>query len=635
MIWNEVNVMKEKTRKNQIKKCIKKNYIEVSKENEEFLKNVCSRSGFSWHELYYINANKFFTCIQIYEFMERSFRGFFNAIVDKENVLITLDVTHIDSLSYETKFDKIIKKYNDKKDDTKSFSKFKKASRNQEEIIDFDNEIGRSKDEVKSISLRVYIYDKTLEMLQDRLDQMINSLSCLGMRGYVQTNDLGSDYKALTMFDDSIRTMVSSSTIADFLIKSEINRVDKHMGLIGYTANGNYAPDFYNFENSSYNSIFMGGTGSGKSALSKLFEETRLNYLDHIVYFFDIHEEYDEYCDENEIESVSIDENESVNIMQVFSVSNNLSDDLIRENDVQTQISLIISQFDMLNNFNREQTLKQLGLHLKEVYQKYIGKSLSSYKDDDWCILSDVLEVIRKKIKKKEYRGVEEIDIYNMELGLREMIESYGYLFNRKTSMNFDLSKSLRFDFSFLKDNDDIFLKASYVSLLMSYVRRGIFINGVYNNNCAKKAKVQMHELQRPFRTLNIVVDETAQYVQKTFLQTVNSCIKLARKCYSGLTFVFHGIKDVQKVSNDSADELAELFELCTNKIIGICDGDTLNELPKFVNGITKRDMHIIGDFEKGPNGERTFLAIDDKKRKTVFTSVVTERQRKYFKGGV
>ncbi|NBK97765.1 MAG: hypothetical protein EOM50_07060 [Erysipelotrichia bacterium] len=629
--------MKKKKQKKAVKNKInKKNFIRIDKSNIEFLKAICSKSSIDWHELYYVNANKYFTCLQIYELMENSYRGFFNSIIDKENVLVTCDVEHLDNVDYAEKFDGIINKYDNQKNDTKKFSKFKKATKNQEEVIAFDSELEYTKDEVKLMTIRVYVFDSTLEKLQERLDKLINHLSALGgVRGYVQVNDLFSDYQALTMLDNPVQKMVASGTVADYLIKSEVNRVDKHASLIGYTANGNYAPDFFNFENSSYNAIFLGGTGSGKSALLKLFEETRRNYNDHIAYLFDIHQEYDEYCKENEIDSVSIDEHESVNIMQIFSVSNNKGDDVIRENDVQTQIAMIKGRFDTLNNFNREQTLKQLGLHLKAIYEPYIDTRLSEYSDDDWCILEDVLKIVHDKIQQNEYRDVEQEDIYNVELGLKEMIDSYGYLFNRKTTMNFNLDKSLRFDFSFLKDNDDTYLKSSYVSLLMSYVRRGIFMNAVYNQRIAKENGVHMHELNRPYRTLNIVVDETAQYSEKSFLQNVNSCIKLARKCYTGMTFVFHGIKDIKKVSSACADDLEELFELCTNKIIGICDGETINELPRYVVGLTNRDMGTISTFEKGPHGERTFLAIDDKKRKTVFTSIVTPQQRTYFKGGV
>lgn len=618
------------------KKKEKKNvFIKVDKHNYDFLKTICSRSGINWHELYYVNANRYFTCLQIHDFMESSYRGFFNEIMGMDNTLVTCDVTHLNSVDYESKFDNILKKLDNDKMECNKYSKLRKSINNQTEIINFDTELKYNKDEVKLMTIRVYLYAKNKEELQDRLDKLINKLSSLDMQGYIQTNNLVDDYKALTMLDNPVKKMVASTTVAEYLMKSEVNRVDEYGGYIGYTINGNYAPDFYSFDNYSFNKFIMGGTGAGKSALVKLIEEVNLNRLDHIVYLFDIHNEYDEYAKENEIASVSVDENNNINLMQLFSVINDKNDDIIRENDIQTQISLIVSKFETINKFEREQTLKQLSLHLKELYLPYLNTKLSDYENADWILLEDVLKLIDERKEKNQYQEIEKEDIYNLELGLKEMIYSYGYLFNRKTNMEFDLSKSLRFNFSFLKDNDDKNLKASYVSLLMSYANKGLFENGQYNNQMANKENKNMYDLPRPYRTLSIVIDETAQYLDKTFLNNATSGIKLARKCYGGYTFIFHSINDIKRSENECGAQLKELFELCTNKIIGICDGDTIKELPLYVTGLNNRDMAIISRFKKGIHGERKYFSIDDKKRKTVFTSIVTPSQRKYFKGGV
>lgn len=623
-----------KKRKKEKQKQFSK-FIKIDKRNYEFLKMICSRSGISWHELYYVNSNRYFTCLQIYDFMKNSYRSFFKSIMFMENTLVTCDVEHMRKADYLNRFDNILKKFDNEQMESKKYSRIKKSLENQKEIMSFDSELKYNKDEVKLMTLRVYLFAKDKEELQDRLDKLINKLSILEMQGYIQTNNLVDDYKALTMLDNPVRKMVASTTIAEYLMKSEINRIDECGGYIGYTVSGNYAPDFYSFENYSFDKFVMAGRGGGKSALVKLMEEVNLNRLDHIVYLFDVHNEYDEYAKENEIESVSVNEENNINLMQIFAVDNDNHVDIIRENDIETQISLIVSKFATINKVEREQTMTQLELHLKELYLPYKNKRLSNFHNEDWFLLEDVLELIQEKKNNNEYEEIEKEDIYNLELGLKKMIYNYGYLFNRKTNMEFDLSKSLRFDFSFLRDNQNKKLKTSYVSLLMSYVNKGLFENGQYNNQKAKEDNKNIYELKRPYRTLSIVVDETAQYLDKTFLNNALNGLKLARKCYGGYTFIFHSINDIQKSESECGSELRELFELCTNKIIGICDADSINELPNYISGLTKRDMNIIANFKKGEHGERRYFIIDDKKRKTIFTSVVTKNQRKYFKGGV
>ena len=85
------------------------------------------------------------------------------------------------------------------------------------------------------------------------------------------------------------------------LMRSEINKIDEDVALIGYTRNGLYAPDFYSFENYSYNKIFIGGMGSGKSALLKSIGESTILGGSHIAHIFDIHEEYDDYAKQLDI----------------------------------------------------------------------------------------------------------------------------------------------------------------------------------------------------------------------------------------------------------------------------------------------------------------------------------------------
>ena len=94
-------------------------------------------------------------------------------------------------------------------------------------INEFDDEIAFNNDSVKTITVRIYIYDDTLEKLQERLNKIINQLARISLRGFIQTNNLIQDVRALTRFDDSVQKMVSSSTVADMLMRSEINKIDE------------------------------------------------------------------------------------------------------------------------------------------------------------------------------------------------------------------------------------------------------------------------------------------------------------------------------------------------------------------------------------------------------------------------
>lgn len=621
-------------------KIFKRDTFKVDKKNIDFLKTTCSRSGIDFHETYFVNGNQYGTCLQIYDFDSYTDTGFFNDIIGFQDVLVTMDCRCMSPAESNEKIDKMIEKHTDKQHDAKKFTAFRRAMQSREELQEFSDYVDTLKDGVYQISLRVYVFADDLEKLQNKVNKLIDRFSFKKMNGYVQTNNLIEDYKALTSFSNPIKKMVASRTIAQFLNHSEINRIDKNMGLIGYTDTGLYAPDIFLFaDNYSYNTLDMGGMGAGKSALRKLFEEELLSFGNHILYVFDIHNEYEEYAKQLGIQTISIDEKNNVNLMQIFHVSNEDHSDRISENDVSTQISLVSGRFQSATGIDKAEVLTHLELILKEFYRPYIGRSIKQIQNEEWFLLEDVLEEANRKYQDQEYESEALQDIYRLRLGLERMIDIYGYLFNRKTNVNFDLTKSIRFDVSFLRSNDDKRVKSSYMSLLLNYVSYGMYLNKERNEKAMKARGLNAFDLERPIYTMRILIDETMEYGDIYFFETNLRFLKFARKAYVGLGYVFHDVQDLEKEfgrNNDSGGNklIREVFSLCTNKYIGKCGEETLNRINQYIPDITAQDVAVISRFEKGLHGERQFFSIDNKKRKIKFTSEITLAQREYFKGG-
>ena len=148
--------------------------------------------------------------------MEESGYGFLNSIISLENCLVSCDCSHVDRMEYNDRFEKIIKKHENEQDSARKFKIYKNARQSVVELNEFDDEIAFNNDSVKTITVRVYIYDDTLEKLQERLNKVINQLARISLRGFIQTNNLIQDVRALTRFDDSVQKMVSSSTVCRY-----------------------------------------------------------------------------------------------------------------------------------------------------------------------------------------------------------------------------------------------------------------------------------------------------------------------------------------------------------------------------------------------------------------------------------
>lgn len=622
----------------KLKEYKEKNGVVVNKLNYDLLNQITSHSSFSFHELYYIHSNKYCTCLQLFKFPEESYPNFLGDIANDEDICMTVDCEHMSRFDFDSVYNRIIKRNDEDSQDSKNIRTSKRKMEEIHEIDRFESYLTRTNEEVKTITVRIYISCSTLEQLQKKIDDVVTLLTKKKMKGYIQTNDLETDVKSLTDFYNPVKKMVASSSVADLLLKSEISKVDPHGSLIGYTSNGVYCPDLYSFQNFSYNYILVGGMGAGKSAFLKSLEEGYYCLGNHVLHMFDIHGEYKEYGKQLGIPIVSIDDRNTVNVCQIFYTLN--EDGVITETDITSKIAVLVETFKSSANEDRKNVIDHYEMELKEFYIKNVlGKNIHDVKNEDWFVLGDVLESIEKKWELKKYENVSLTDIYNLRLSLGTMLSKYGFIYNQKTNMEFDLTKSIIFDISFFEEVQDKKIKNSYVSMLMDYVSMAVRINLERNLEAMKEKNVYSYQMKRPFYTYRLVVDETMDYVEdRGFLLKTINLLKYMRKAYAGGAFVIHTIDDTRKKIVDGTKNeesyLSELFSLCTNKFVGMVDGASLNDLPLIVKSMNERDVQVVSTFKKGVYGERQFLVVDDQKGKYYITSIVNKFQQQYFGGG-
>lgn len=622
----------------KLKEKQKGNGIVVNKINYDLLTRITSHSPFSWHELYYVHANKYCTCLQIYKFPEESQKNFFGKLLDDDEIYITIDCEHMTKSEFDTVYNRIIRRNDEDSNDTKNIRTSKRKIKEMKEINFFDSYLSQTNEAVKTITVRIFVSCMTLEKLQKKLNDVVDILISKKMSGYIQTNDLNSDVKSLTDVSNPVKKMVASSSVSDILLKSEISQVDDHGSLIGYTANGVYCPDLFSFRNSSYDYILIGGKGAGKSALVKTLEEGYHCLGNHILHIFDIHGEYKEYAKKNEISVVSIDDRNTVNVCQIFYTLK--SDGIITETDITSKIAVLTETFKSSANEIRKNVIDQFEKKIKEFYvERVLGKNIYDLSNDDWFVLGDVKNEIQAKYDDKEYDDIEMQDIYNLCLSLGNMLSKYGFIYSQKTNMNFDLTKSLLYDISFFEKVQDKKIRSAYVSLLMDYESMAFRMNLERNEVKMKENGKHATQLKRPYCTLRLFVDETLEYADdRGFMLKAINLINYGRKAYAGCGFVIHTIDDTRRKIHDGLTDdesyLAQLFSSCPNKFVGKTDGKSLNDLPLIVNSMNERDVKIVSTFRKGLHGERQFLVVDDHNRKFYITTIVNVFQQRYFGGG-
>ncbi|WP_115715093.1 helicase HerA domain-containing protein [Amedibacterium intestinale] len=627
----------KKRLKEEKKKGNKIKAIKIDRKNIEFIKQICSVSGYDWYQMYYINANKYFTCLRLHEYPESSSIEMINELTDISNVLVTVDGSNLSMADYESKIEKVIQKEDNKGQDTNKFTAYRKSRENIKELGTFDRYISDSKETVKLITIRLYVFGKTKEELNDNVQKIDNVLRRKKMRAYVHVNDLFSDVKAITSFDNPEKTMVASSTVAEMMMRSEINMVHENVGLLGYTNNGLFAPNPYRFEFTSYCKVFMGKTGSGKSALFKRFMESFYLRGNHTQYIFDIHKEYGQICSMLGIPVVGLSEGHYINFVQIFYTESD--DGTIKENDIANKISAITNTFISMHSLDmgRDVTLiKSFKKILRDFYKDYIGKDLMSITDNDWFTLEDVYKQVKQMFDEERFKIAEErSDMYRLKLCLEEMIFEFGSLFNQKTNMHFDLEKSICFDFSFLMNNKNEMMVSAYIELFLNYVSYGFYLNKRNNEKALKEKGLSWNDFKEPLYTLDCAIDEFMKYaVSRSFLKNVDDLIKYARKSFCGFSFMIHTTSDLIKGYENHGDLLESIFSLSVHKYIGEIDGKSLDTIGSLVPALTDNNLLVISQFKKYADGSRPFMAVVNDNIKIPFISIVTPFQSSYYGGG-
>ena len=623
-----------KERLTDLKTNYRKNGVLMNQNDIDYLKKIVTRSGVKYHDLYYINASRYFTCFQLFDYPQFDKRNLLEPFLQLDNVLITMDCSHITKNEYDTMMNKNVKNNEGDSELAKKYKERKQLIKSNAILDEFDNHIESTGDAVKTITVRLYVYDLTIEGLQKRLNVILDKMESEGMYSAIQTDNLRADYKALTSYSDPVRKMVASETVAKMMLIDNASKVCASAPVLGYTKAGVYANDFNAFMYDSYNIVSIGSTGCGKSAFMKNLGE-RVCLTRDIQYLLDIDEEYKEYCEELDIPRISMSEENYMNMLQIYYVSNN--DMIIRNEDIMTKIDSMKNRFATYHDCDGNSTVVlQYALLLEQVYSDFVGKKITEYEYEDWPVHNDVLALLLDKVKKGDYPEEAKSDLYELELALSDMIKVNGALFNKHTNVQVDLNHDVCFDLSFLRNTDGVKLKASYLTQILEFLGQGLFMNRLYNETLAKENGVFLKDLPRPYRALRIKIDEFLQYsLDRYFLYKTDSFLKLMRKCYAGLEIIVHTTSDLNKSNDVNGDLLKGIFELCTNKIIGRIDGESKETLKSLITGLTDADVNTIAKFKKGRNGARQFLIIDDHKDKFWVTTILSEKQKEYFRGGV
>ena len=583
-------------------------------------------------EFYYLNG-EVGTVIQIKRFPKVIGQRILNCFKGYQDIMITFDMNHITNRKMmESLDDKIDKMSNEGAAETKTKHIRNLGNKIAEENA-FVQHISQSFENGKSVTMRIFVKGKNLEELQAKVDWICDVLKDREMFGAIQRNLLDNDMRSLTSIDNPLKEILTTRGVVNMLMNDNVMEVMEHMIPLGETEVGlPYCPDFMNYKYRSYCLAIVGLQGSGKSSLIKSITQSALQRGEQVL-LLDVHNhEYAALAERYHVPSVTLDMRNSLNPYQIF--SNDEVSDRISELCVADTIMLNRKMFINMTGEDKVTIVSMYVNVLTEMYQDYIGYSVDEIDNQQWFCASDVKKRIIQKHQNGDYENAPDEYVFALLTHMDMLINTYGYFFNAKTTIDIDITKSIRFDLSFLNVEGGGDLENSFYALMFSFLGKMLRKNEQLNEQLEHGK-----EVSRPAHPITVVAEETG-----TILKNIETAkmfdvfMRQTRKSRVSFIYAIHTMNDVIGGGEEYEKLIKSIFGLCVFYIIGQIDKQSAEELPNYITAITPTDAQSALNFgvrEGDKEKRRKFMAVsvDDKKR-IVFYSKVLPRQRILFGGG-
>lgn len=509
---------------------------------------------------------------------------------------------------------------------------------------------------VKKVAIRIYISGESIDDITQKFDEIKGTIEDKGYLVRPELNQFRNDYTALFEPLDEIDNMKNVNSISRSMENTTLSggycfnqdSLNDPLGFyLGRSDSGGsvvWFPFTKTGIRKSYNGIFIGKLGTGKTTLIKTIAYN-LRLANTSARIADASGEFLGMCKKLNGQYVDLDGSTvAINPLQIYATfidekrlrSEKNTDEENQEilsrlyyQNHSAKLNVIYRYFmpnaddDAINLLSNCTTLLYLkkGI-LKGNLKKVIYSGCETYRDNDYPILSELLEMIdelkdRENLRDSDYR------LYNsISLALSKIITNYGSIFNRKSTI--DLSNRIIVfntkGISNLEDN----IYNSIMFNLFSILENEMISNKVQRGEEIKDKEKEIRESKKylvifdeAHRVLNTSTDQAN-------MKIIDTMCREARKYFGAIWFSFHNIKDVMKKSGNMED-VESIFDLTTYTILLEQDSNSLEALERvFGSYLSAEELKKITSFKTG----ECILCI--KQFKNIFLTVElgSERQR-------
>jgi len=488
------------------------------------------------------------------------------------------------------------------------------AGQNLHDVTDLISDLTSGKDKVLSLTVKVYVYAKSLEVLESKIANKLQDLQRQEYEGALFPNEqlfeerAKHTFKRETNFQANYELPITSESLAAGYFFRYYDLQDP-TGIYWGTNEVGANIYFDMFTNDGkrrifYNMLILGLMGSGKTAMIGKIINQQVS-AGNRVRVLDVTGENCKLVSNLGGKNLIVDGRQvAINPHMIKRIEK--KETYSKEDYEAALIGTVNSATSFLKVFASELNQYHISLYSQLVYHLYEQKGAKSrlLTRDDEITYTDVLMRINTVIEDIKH-DMTRTKVLGYLQELRIILDnltsgSYATYFNQKSTVDYYDEQLINFVVRHVTSDEKIFVPLSF--LLMN-----MFWNELIYFGSDEKQKYESGAVTHDEAIKYLAIfDEAHHYISTKQIEALNIAIvysREARKYFGGNIFASHNIKDVvpKNSTKAEAEQIEKLFDLMQYKVIMKQDNNAKEQL-QHAFGDELRDYHInyVNRFERG-----------------------------------
>ncbi|WP_347549039.1 type IV secretion system protein VirB4 [Pseudalkalibacillus hwajinpoensis] len=591
--------------------------------NPYLLAHIQPQGGMSFQESFIRKGDGYEACVHVYSFPKSVSDFWLEPIFNMEHVITTMDVISDDRLKVRDGLNKGMAEQSSRIMNERDNAGIIEAQNNYDDLKELYNQVSEEGEVVKRIHLRHYVSAPTKAELEDKVKVVLSTLQDENFRGSIFLNEQEYEWKALlSNYSDQSHYLnkregqpIPTIGLAGGFPFHFTSLNDPYGTFYGTTmTGGNVLFDLFHrdHQRKSFNGVMVGAMGAGKSTfLKKIMLDNAIK--GYKVRTFDVTGEFAELTEALGGKQIALDGSDGViNPLQVYRTAED------EYTSFTQHLSKLTTFYKFLAPEAKDSELKEYENLLRKLYGK-LGlwkeeeeSNITKQSVQNYPIFSDFLAFVEEQLYENTSEGKQRENVSlerrrrleNIELNIRNVVETYAHLFNGVSTMeHFDSQQVVTFTLRGLSQMRAEVFQAQLFNVL-NLLWDSMLTNGAPQFEAYDRGELAFEDAVRYL----ILMDEAHHIINtkkksESALDFLTKFSREARKYFGGLLYASHTIRDFVPEGSDQSmvEEIKKLFELTQYKIIMQQDSNNLEMMQQIFTGqLSQSELQDIPYLQTG-----------------------------------